>query len=215
MSQVPAIEQAWLVEATYASDAAETRVPFRAAHLARLLELKERGVVVDAGAFTDVSASIVLVRAESEEAALAVCRDDVYMRSGVWVEIRLARSGGSWDAAGGPDFWGPMCDAPHARSIPGSPQRRSADGSLVRAVPHDRANDDAIVAPAEDCAPHASNGPEPGAMQVDPCISRSLRSITSMSCTTACVADHPVGLRRQPRRRSIVPASSSAGPRIQ
>jgi hypothetical protein len=52
-----------------------------------LLELKERGVVVEAGAFTDVSASIVLVRAESEEAALAVCRNDVYMRNRVRVEI--------------------------------------------------------------------------------------------------------------------------------
>jgi uncharacterized protein YciI len=88
MSEVPAIEQVWLVEATYAPDAAETRVPFRAAHLARLVELKEAGVVIEAGAFTDVSASIVLVRADSEEAALAICRDDVYMRNGVWVGIR-------------------------------------------------------------------------------------------------------------------------------
>jgi uncharacterized protein YciI len=88
MSEGPVIEQLWLVEATYAPDAAETRVPFRGAHLARLLELKEAGVVVEAGAFTDVSASIVLVRADSEEAALAICRDDVYMRNGVWVEIR-------------------------------------------------------------------------------------------------------------------------------
>jgi hypothetical protein len=88
MSEGPVIEQLWLVEATYAPDAAETRVPFRSAHLARLLELKEAGVVVEAGAFTDVSASIVLVRADSEEAALAICRDDVYMRNGVWVEIR-------------------------------------------------------------------------------------------------------------------------------
>jgi uncharacterized protein YciI len=93
VSEIPAIEQVWLVEATYAPDAAGTRVPFRAAHLSHLLELKEAGVVVEAGAFTDVSASIVLVRAESEEAALAVCRDDVYMRNGVWVELR-ARSFG-------------------------------------------------------------------------------------------------------------------------
>jgi uncharacterized protein len=84
----PPIESVWLVEATYAPDAAEMRLPFRAAHVARLLELKDSGVVVEAGAFADVSASIVLVRAESEAAALAVCRDDVYMRNGVWVELR-------------------------------------------------------------------------------------------------------------------------------
>jgi len=84
----PVIEPVWLIEATYAPDAAETRKPFRAAHLARLLELKDAGVVVEAGAFVDVSASIVVLRAESEEAALALCRDDVYMKNGVWVEIR-------------------------------------------------------------------------------------------------------------------------------
>ncbi len=87
-SGAPAIESLWLVEATYAPDAAETRKPFRAEHLARLLELKDAGVIVEVGAFTDVSASIALIRAESEAAALAVCRDDVYMRNGVWVELR-------------------------------------------------------------------------------------------------------------------------------
>jgi uncharacterized protein YciI len=96
----PAIEPIWLVEATYAPDAAETRLPFRAAHIARLLELKDAGIVVEVGAFMDVSASIVLVRAESEAAALAVCIDDVYMRNGVWVGLlarpfgRVVREGG-------------------------------------------------------------------------------------------------------------------------
>ncbi|MDQ6793907.1 MAG: YciI family protein [Chloroflexota bacterium] len=83
-----AIEPIWLVEATYAPDAAETRTPFRAEHLARLGRLLEAGVVVEAGAFADVSASILLVRAESEAAALAICSDDVYLRNGVWVELR-------------------------------------------------------------------------------------------------------------------------------
>ena len=85
---LPEIESIWFVEATYAPDAAETRVPFRAAHLARIVELKEAGVIVEAGAVPDVSASIVLLRAPSEEAAIDVCRDDIYMKNGVWVEIR-------------------------------------------------------------------------------------------------------------------------------
>jgi len=89
MSQLPSsLEPVWFVEATYAPDAAETRVPFRAQHLARLLELKEAGVVIEAGAFADVSASILLVRATDEAAALELCRSDVYMRNGVWVEVR-------------------------------------------------------------------------------------------------------------------------------
>jgi uncharacterized protein len=82
------IEPIWLVEATYAPDAAETRVPFRAEHIARLRELKRQGIVVEAGAFVDVSASITLVRAADEQAALDMCRDDVYLRNGVWVEVR-------------------------------------------------------------------------------------------------------------------------------
>jgi uncharacterized protein YciI len=82
------IEPIWLVEATYAPDAAETRKPFRAQHLARLMELRDAGVVIEAGAFPDVSASVVLLRAASEAEAVALCRDDVYMRNGVWVEVR-------------------------------------------------------------------------------------------------------------------------------
>jgi len=82
------IESVWLVEATYAPDAPETRAPFRASHLARMAELRATGTVVEVGAFADVSASLITVRAGSEEAALEVCRDDVYMRNGVWVELR-------------------------------------------------------------------------------------------------------------------------------
>jgi uncharacterized protein YciI len=89
----PPIEPIWLVEATYAPDAAESRVPFRAEHLARLRELKRQRIVIEAGAFADVSASIILVRAADEQAALELCRDDVYLRNGVWVELRARAFG--------------------------------------------------------------------------------------------------------------------------
>ena len=84
-----AIEPAWLIEATYAPDAAETRIPFRARHLARLGELKDAGVVIEAGAFADVSATIMIVRAVDEAAALDIARGDIYMANGVWVELRV------------------------------------------------------------------------------------------------------------------------------
>jgi hypothetical protein len=87
------LEPVWLVEATYAPDAAETRVPFRAEHLAGVRQRLGSGVYVEAGAFTDVSATVILVRAESEEAALALVRDDVYLRNGVWVEVRARAFG--------------------------------------------------------------------------------------------------------------------------
>lgn len=82
------LEPAWLVTATYAPDAEETRVPFRAAHLANAARLKAEGVFIEVGAYADVSASILIIRAESEDAALDVCRQDVYMKNGVWVELR-------------------------------------------------------------------------------------------------------------------------------
>jgi uncharacterized protein len=96
MSDLPTdvtIEPTWLIEATYAPDAAETRLPFRGRHLARLAELIDAGVIVDVGAFTDVSASIIIVRAADEAAALDIARGDIYMANGVWVELR-ARSFG-------------------------------------------------------------------------------------------------------------------------
>jgi uncharacterized protein YciI len=87
------LEPVWFVEATYAPDAAETRVPLRAGHLARVAELKAAGVIVEAGAFLDVSASVILIRAATEAEALEVCRGDVYMQNGVWVELRAKAFG--------------------------------------------------------------------------------------------------------------------------
>lgn len=87
------IEMTWLVEATYAPDGAETRTPFRAAHLAHLAALIAAGVVVEAGAYADVSASLMMVRAETEEEALDLFRSDIYVRNGVWVELRARRFG--------------------------------------------------------------------------------------------------------------------------
>jgi uncharacterized protein YciI len=95
-----AIEPVWLVEATYAPDAAETRVPFRAEHIAGLQGLKRQGIVLEAGAFADVSASIMIVRADDEQAALALFRGDVYARNGVWVELRARAFGRVTDGDG-------------------------------------------------------------------------------------------------------------------
>ena len=96
---VSPIEPVWFVEATYAPDGAEARVPFRAEHIARFQELKRSGVVVEIGAFTDASASVAVVRAASEEEVLALFRADVYMRNGVWVEIRVRPFGRVRDEA--------------------------------------------------------------------------------------------------------------------
>ena len=87
---VPAhsLETVWIIQATYAPDAAETRVPFRPRHLARIATLKAAGTIIEAGAFLDMSGSLMMVRAEDEAAAIEIARQDIYMQNGVWVELR-------------------------------------------------------------------------------------------------------------------------------
>jgi uncharacterized protein len=87
-SPTTVMETVWLIEATYAPDAAETRIPFRAEHLARVAALKASGVIVEIGAFLDVSGAIAMIRADSESAALDIMRADVYVTNGIWVELR-------------------------------------------------------------------------------------------------------------------------------
>ena len=87
------IEKVYVIEGTYAPDAAETRPRVRPQHLARLARLMDEGIVTEAGGYMDLSSSLITVRAESEEAALAIARDDVYMREGVWVEVRARAFG--------------------------------------------------------------------------------------------------------------------------
>jgi uncharacterized protein YciI len=96
MSEIPAgvsIEALWFVQASYAPDGAEARTPFRAEHLAAAARRIAEGAYVEVFAFADVSASCFLVRAESEAAALALVGDDVYLRNGVWVELRAQAVG--------------------------------------------------------------------------------------------------------------------------
>jgi uncharacterized protein YciI len=85
---VPTLEPVYLVEATYVANAAEARAPFRPAHLARLTELKGSGVVVEAGAYADASASLLMLRAATENEALDLCRADVYWQNGIWVDLK-------------------------------------------------------------------------------------------------------------------------------
>lgn len=83
------VEPIFVIEATYAPDAAETRPAHRAEHLARIAALRDAGVIVEAGAFADMSASLLLVRAPDEATVRELAASDVYMRTGVWVELRV------------------------------------------------------------------------------------------------------------------------------
>ena len=81
------VEPVFFVEGVLAPDAEELRRPVRARHLERIAALREAGVVLEAGALGDLSASVLIVRAADAEAAREIARQDVYLAAGVWVEI--------------------------------------------------------------------------------------------------------------------------------
>jgi uncharacterized protein YciI len=87
------IESIWAAEATYSPDAAERRGPVRAEHLNRLAALRDAGIVVEAGGFADLSGSLILLRLPTEAEAVAVLKEDVYWRAGVWVDLRVRALG--------------------------------------------------------------------------------------------------------------------------
>lgn len=84
-----ALERVYFVEGILAPDADELRRPVRARHLARLAELRDAGIIVEAGSLGDMSASVLIVRAADEAAAREIAREDVYLSAGVWIEIRV------------------------------------------------------------------------------------------------------------------------------
>ncbi|HVA86588.1 MAG TPA: hypothetical protein VNF73_09765 [Candidatus Saccharimonadales bacterium] len=95
-SEIPAriaIEPIFVIEATYATDAARRRPPVRAEHLTRIGELIREGRIIEAGGYLDLSTAILLVRAKTEEEALALIRDDVYTKCGVLVSVRAKQFG--------------------------------------------------------------------------------------------------------------------------
>jgi uncharacterized protein (DUF952 family)/uncharacterized protein YciI len=95
-SGVPAgvkVETIYVVEATYGPAAAELRPFSRPEHLGHLADLIRAGDVIEAGGYLDFSSAILLVRADSEAAALEMFRDDVYIRTGVWTELRARAYG--------------------------------------------------------------------------------------------------------------------------
>lgn len=83
-----AIDPVFLVEAQYTPEAAERRPAVRAEHLARVVQLRREGTIIEAGAYSDaLTSSLLLVRAGDAEGAAAIARADVYVRAGVWGDI--------------------------------------------------------------------------------------------------------------------------------
>jgi uncharacterized protein YciI len=86
-----AVETVFMVEISYSADAAEKRPAVRPEHLRRIARLMADDRVLEAGGYLDFSSALLMVRASSEEEAVALVRDDVYLREGVWLDDARAR----------------------------------------------------------------------------------------------------------------------------
>ena len=85
------VETVYVVEISYTPEAATRRPALRPQHLERIGRLLAEGRIVEAGGYLDFSAALLMVRASSEEEAVALVRDDVYVREGVWLDDARAR----------------------------------------------------------------------------------------------------------------------------
>ncbi|MEO7804479.1 MAG: YciI family protein [Actinomycetota bacterium] len=81
----------YVVEAKYVADAANKRQPFRAEHLERLGKLFAEGALVLAGAFDDLSASLLVLDVESPKAAEAIVKTDVFWNKKVWTGYTIRK----------------------------------------------------------------------------------------------------------------------------
>jgi uncharacterized protein YciI len=88
---MPELKTTYVVEATYAQDAATRREPFRAEHLDRAGKLSREGALLLAGAFADMSASLLIFGVASEDAVRAIIETDVYWHNGVWTSYTVRR----------------------------------------------------------------------------------------------------------------------------
>jgi uncharacterized protein YciI len=85
------VKTSYVVEAAYAPDAADRREPFRPEHLDRIGKLSAEGALLVAGAFADMSASLLVLAVSSEDAVRAIVETDVYWRNGIWTGYTVRR----------------------------------------------------------------------------------------------------------------------------
>ncbi len=73
----------------FGPDVAEERKPHRAAHLAYLNLLAERGDLILGGAYADLSAGVMIMKAEGADAVERMASADPYVTGGVAKSIHV------------------------------------------------------------------------------------------------------------------------------
>lgn len=74
---------------SYCDDVLEKRVPYRQAHLDRLAQLKEAGVLITLGPTKDVTKVFGVYEAADEAAVRKLVEDDPYWQNGIWTEYSV------------------------------------------------------------------------------------------------------------------------------
>ena len=87
-----ATETVYAVEISYSPEAKERRPAVRHEHLTRVARLLREGTLVEAGGFLDFRSALLIFRVGSEQEAIDLIRDDVYLRSGVWLDDPKVRT---------------------------------------------------------------------------------------------------------------------------
>ncbi|HEX2054733.1 MAG TPA: YciI family protein [Actinomycetota bacterium] len=85
------IQVCHVVEAAYVEGAADKRAPYRDEHLKRIGKLMDAGAVLVAGALADMSASLLVLAVEGEDAVRAVIESDVYWQNGIWTDYSVRK----------------------------------------------------------------------------------------------------------------------------
>jgi len=85
------VETVYAVEISYSPEAQAKRPAVRFEHLTRVARLLGDGTLVEAGGYLDWKSALLIFRAGSAQEAIDLIRDDVYLRSGVWLDDPVAR----------------------------------------------------------------------------------------------------------------------------
>ncbi len=86
------VETVYAVEISYSPEAKERRPAVRHEHLTRVARLLREGTLVEAGGFLDFRSALLIFRVGSEQDAIDIVRDDVYLRAGVWLDDPKVRA---------------------------------------------------------------------------------------------------------------------------
>ena len=85
------VETVYAVEISYSPEAQAKRPAVRLEHLTRVARLLKDGTLIEAGGYLDWKSALLIFRAGSEQEAINLIRNDVYLRSGVWLDDPVAR----------------------------------------------------------------------------------------------------------------------------